>query len=243
MAILAAGLLLSARSMFWEWFEHRGPEWRSPLGQLLLIGFATAALLALEAARFRRSGSNQIEEISDAAGLRSRVMAMRAVQGVLAAVFVVSIVLTWSLRSNFEFLDRTNDPLMAEVAADGTGIVATGGWFHLIQLRTRRPVLLDGGALNTLSYAPKGGPVMDRILREVYHVDMFNPPAGIPRWTSALPHEVHRRAWEGFSREKWQEIRRAYNVTQVLTEPGWNLQLPVAAENDSFRLFRIEPTD
>ena len=57
---------------------------------------------------------------------------------------------------------------------------------------------------------------MQRILREVYGVDLFNPPeeAGAP---AEFRRSRNRRTWEGYSPEKWREIRRAFGVTQVLT--------------------------
>jgi hypothetical protein len=163
----------------------------------------------------------------------------RAVQLVSLSVFLIAAVLTWGVRSGERLLDWTNDPFLAEAAADRSGLVATGGGFHLFQLITRRPVLLDTAALNTLAYAPGSGPAMARILRDVYGIDLFDPPPNMPRGTDAIPVEVPRDLWEGFSRDEWQEIRRTYNVTQVVTRAGWTLALPLAAQNESFRLYRI----
>jgi hypothetical protein len=145
------------------------------------------------------------------------------------------------MRSGVRLLDRTNDPFLAEVAADRTGLIATAGSFRLVQLRTRRPVLFDGGALDTLSYAPEGGPAMDRILRDVYQINLFDPPPSMPYGGSGIPHEAHRDVWEGFSHEQWRQISKIHNVTQVLTLPDWTLNLPVAAENASWKLYRISP--
>lgn len=46
-------------------------------------------------------------------------------------------------------------------------------------------------------------------------------------------------AWERYPRERWQQIRRAYNVTQVLTYPQWALNLPVVDRNPSYVLYEI----
>ena len=56
------------------------------------------------------------------------------------------------------------------------GLLLTGGSLHLIQFRTRRPVLLDGGGLDALPYAPESGPEMQRVLLDVYGIDLLNPP-------------------------------------------------------------------
>jgi len=54
-----------------------------------------------------------------------------------------------------------------------------------------------------------------------------------------IPHIVNKTAWEKFSRERWLAIGRQYNVTQVLARSDYILDLPVAAENASLRLYRI----
>jgi hypothetical protein len=239
-AALTAGLLLSGRSMLWEWVEQRAPVWHSPLGQLLLIGGVTIAVLGFaiaELMRLRRADRGPTES----AGTQASRLVIRGAQFVTASVCVAAVLLTWRIRSDVRLLDRTNDAFMAEVAANRTGLTATAGSFRLIQLRTRRPVLLDGGSLNILSYAPKGGPAMNRILRDVYAIDLFDPPPAVPRGAGILPHEAHRARWEGFSPEAWQQIRRVHNVTQVLTQPRWELNLPVVAQDSSFKLYRIPP--
>ena len=238
-AMLATGLLFSQRSMFWEWVEHREPVWHSRLDQLLVIGAVSAGLLGLAAAALKRRTRNEAVTTRGARMTRAVSLATQGAQLVTVSVLLTAVVLTWRIRGDNRLLDRTNDPFFSEVAADRSGLVATGGGFHLVQLCTRRPVLLDTAALNTLAYAPESGPAMDRILRDVYDIDVFNPPSSMPRGTDVIPVEVPKALWEGFSRDKWQEIRRTYNVTQVVTRAGWELALPLAAQNASFKLYRI----
>ena len=135
------------------------------------------------------------------------------------------------------FRDRTNDALLA-TAARGHGMLATGGDLHLVQLRTRRPVLLDGGGLDGLPYALAGGPEMVRILHDVYDIDFFNPPAQAHA-IGMIPSSHNRRIWEAYSRDRWQEIRRKYNVTQVMTYNDWTLGLPIVAQNARYLLYEI----
>ena len=58
------------------------------------------------------------------------------------------------------YRDRTNDLFFAAVAAETEGVVLTGGSYQLVQLYTHRPVLIDGGGLDTVTYAPETGPAM-----------------------------------------------------------------------------------
>jgi hypothetical protein len=135
------------------------------------------------------------------------------------------------------FRDRTNDALFA-AAARGRGMLATGGDLHLIQLRTRRPVVLDGGGLDGLPYALAGGPEMARILKDIYDIDFFNPPPEA-HGIGMLPSSYNRRIWESYGRDRWQAIRRAYNVTQVMTYNDWTLSLPIVAQNAHYLLYEI----
>lgn len=133
--------------------------------------------------------------------------------------------------------DRTNDALLA-TAARGKGMLATGGDLHLIQLRTRRPVVLDGGGLDGLPYALAGGPEMARILRDIYEIDFFNPPAEA-HGIGMIPSAYNRRIWETYSPDRWQAIRRKYNVTHVMTDNAWTLHLPIVAQNAHYLLYEI----
>ena len=135
------------------------------------------------------------------------------------------------------FRDRTNDALLA-AAARGTGMLLTGGDLHLVQLRTRRPVILDGGGLDGLPYALAAGPEMARILRDIYNIDFFSPPVEA-HGTGVIPSSYNRRVWETYGRERWQEIRRKYSVTQVMTYNDWMLRLPIVAQNARYLLYEI----
>jgi hypothetical protein len=135
------------------------------------------------------------------------------------------------------YRDRTNSPAFAQVA-EGSGLLLTGGDLHLVQLRTRRPVLLDGGGLDGLPYALEAGALFERILRDAYDIDLLNPPEEA-RGKGAIPNGVNQAAWEHFSLERWRRIRQTYRVTQVMTDPRWTLALPVAARDPAFTLYDI----
>jgi hypothetical protein len=163
---------------------------------------------------------------------------VRPVAALSVLVLIVSTALTWRRPAPYPLLDRTNDPFWADVARETRGLLLTGGSFHLVQLYTRRPVLLDGGALDFLTYAPGGAPAVDRILREVYGIDFFNPPDDARR-TAAIPHRFNKPVWEGYPRVKWEEIGWTFGVSHVLTRADWTLDLPIATQNRFWKLYRI----
>lgn len=224
-AALLYGLFASYRSMVWD--TPPGPGWLARSIQPNPWHVFVAASIGLLGVRMTSAWK-------PARG----ALASKVARTMSLALLAVSAVLTWRVARPYAMLDRTNDPFFAAVSAEGNGMVLTGGSFHLVQLYTRRPVLLDGGGLDALTYAPSAGPAMERILRDVYDIDFFNPPAEA-RQAAAIPHRVNKPVWERYSRRKWEEIGRTFDVTQVLTRADWSLDLPIAAENSAFRLYRI----
>jgi hypothetical protein len=162
----------------------------------------------------------------------------------LRMAFIAALILYWVPSAEVTeprpllFRDRAHDPVFAAAAAE-KGLLLTGDGLHLIQLRTRRPVLLDGGGLDGLVYSLEAAPAMDRILREVYGVDLLDPSSREGMWTATIPPVANQRTWEKYSRQRWLEIRHTYNVTQVLTPPDWRLDLPTAVRTQDMRLYQI----
>jgi hypothetical protein len=159
----------------------------------------------------------------------------------LAAGAILLSVYAWQ-RISILGMDAFGDAAqraLFETAAAGEGMLLTGGDLHLVQLRTRRPVLLDGGGLDALPYALEAGPAMSQILREVYGIDLFRPPPQA-RGGGRVPPGVNRAIWERYSPDRWREIRRRYHVTQVLTNADWRLQgLPPLALSRWLKLNEI----
>jgi hypothetical protein len=100
-----------------------------------------------------------------------------------------------------------------------------------VQLRTRRPLLLDITQLNMLLKVPRAGPRMAYILKRVYGVEDLED--GSP--------ELLDQHWVEYSLERWQEIRREFEVTDVLARTDLSLQLPKVFEDDNLILYTIPP--
>ena len=135
------------------------------------------------------------------------------------------------------FRDRTNERVFGMLGI-GQGLVATGGDLHNIQLRTRRPVLIDGGGLDGLPYALEASAIAERILRDVYGIDYYTPPADA-RQGGRIPNQSARATWEGFTLQKWRAVRGAYGVTEVVVPGDWRLDLPEIASGSNVRLYAI----
>jgi hypothetical protein len=226
--ILCAALFIGNRSGLWT-FEggHRAlagaipPGLRPNATNVVLI----AMLLAIGVAwRGRHAGRAAVARVTYSATL---------------LFMVAAAILTWNLQRprGFEMTDRTNDVLF-RMLSEGRGLLLTGGDLHLIQLRSRRPVLLDGGGLDALPYAVESAPEMDRILREVYGVDLLNAPDEA-RFRGSIPPEFTRTVWQSYSKEQWEALASRFGVRQVLTPGDWDLKLPVAVRNRTLTVYDI----
>jgi hypothetical protein len=210
--------------MLWEWLrEKRNIEVISSIRPLRVVFAVSVALVML------RGLTPSLHAGARPLGLRYAALALLGLSAVLTLGF--------STPRSLVFHDRTNDVFFAQVAA-GHGMIATAGDLHLIQLKTRRPVLLDGGGLDGVMYSLDAGPEMKRILRDVYGVDLLNPPDEA-RGAGRIPPLATKRVWEAYTTEKWREIGRDFHVTQVLTYPDWTLALPLAAQSRRYLLYQI----
>jgi len=229
---LSGGLLLGTGSMLWEWL---GPPYGEPYGAGLrapqVIWIATALLIV---------GALATRRTTAAKGIATARLAPKLAYAACVALLGVVSVLTWRSshsRSGDYFQDRTNDVFFGDAAAH-RGVLLVAGDLYLVQLRTRRPLLIDAGAIDTVMYSLVTGAQMQRILRDVYGLDLFNPP---PEAIGAgrVPLQAHRKTWEGYSLDKWRAIRRDFGVTQVLAYSDWSLQLPVASQSRRLLLYDI----
>jgi hypothetical protein len=234
---LLGGLLLTRKSLIWRWMTERGGQpWNIRLDPVLVFEAASLAILCIalwQATRERGDRAADPVSRTTAAGW--------LFQAAVLAVFVVALASGWRIvgpRSIFR--DRTNDPFYQAVAADRRGLTVSSGSFQLVQLYTRRPVLIDSGALDTMVYAPEGGPATAQIVTDVYGIDFFDPPREL-RSSSLIPHDANRFTWSPsrFSAQRWRELRRTYNVSQIVTRSDYELDLPMVAEGGGLRLYRI----
>jgi hypothetical protein len=226
---LSCGLLAGDHSMLWEFLEHHhGVLYRSHVRPLHVVWIATIALVAGAAWTWKGGAEGR--------GQRAP-QPLRLLQLAVLALAVVMTLHQHAERSGAHFSDRTNDVFFSDIARS-PGVLLVAGDLHLIQLRTRRPVLLDTGALDTVMYSLETGASMQRMLRDIYGLDLFNPPPAAVG-AGRIPALSHRETWQRFSPQTWQAIGRDFGVTQVLAYADWTLQLPVASQSRRLLLYDI----
>jgi hypothetical protein len=146
----------------------------------------------------------------------------------------------WTIRKD-SLRDWTNDSFWTEVSL-AKGMILSGSNIGLVQLRTRRPVLLDGHELGQLPYTMNSGAWIQtaHILLDIYGVDVLDPPPEIrEKRPGALLHDTGKALWESRQPTDWLRIGQEYGVTHILTYLNWELRLPRVESNDRFILYKI----
>ncbi|HET9469303.1 MAG TPA: hypothetical protein VFO48_12850 [Vicinamibacterales bacterium] len=229
--VLTCGLLLGSQSMLWDFLEHHhNVRYHSNLRAMQFVWLSAAALIAGGLWTRRTHGP------SEGGPSRWNVLPYATTLAVLGLTVLMTLH-QYEEKSGAHFADRTNDVFFADVAAQ-PGVLLLAGELYLVQLRTRRPVLLDAGALDTVMYSLETGAAMQRMLRDIYGLDLANPPPDAVG-AGRIPAQSHQKTWEGYSPEKWRDIRRDFGVTQVLAYAHWTLQLPVASQSRRLLLYDI----
>ena len=232
MLAMTAALFIGNDSMLWRMLPTTWPESWPHVPTDAIAFVVAAALLIGMVVQAWRSRQSPVQ-------VRLQIPTSRAVGIANLLLLLASAVVAYRAPEprGHIFIDRTNNSVLA-AAAGAPGLLLTVGDAHLMQLRTRRPMLIDTGALDTIPYTPGSGPVLDRILRDIYGIDLFAPPPEL-RGAGRLLEDVHREHWQRYSAEDWRRIRKDYHVTQVLTPSDWQLDLPIVAGDLRFLLHTI----
>jgi len=141
------------------------------------------------------------------------------------------------IRSPERFEDWTNNKFYSTIS-NRNGLLLITHYSAQIQVRTRRKILVDMSSPNFFSYTPESAIVFDRILRRIYGVDLLTPlPEHLQH--QEVFSELYKPVWEERAQTDWQEIRREFDVTDVLTPLDWKLNLPVVDRNEMTILYSI----
>ncbi len=141
------------------------------------------------------------------------------------------------IRSPERFNDWTNNEFYSTIS-NRDGLLLITHYSAQIQVRTRRRILVDMASPNFFSYTPESAIVFDRILRRIYGVDLLTPlPEHLQH--QEVFSELYKPVWEERAQTDWQEIRREFDVTDVLTPLDWKLNLPVVDRNETTILYSI----
>ena len=155
----------------------------------------------------------------------------------LTTIVLVQRIVIFSERRFQGITDWTNDAALKR-ASESELLIATSLDFRLIQLRTRRPVLL--ASLDQIPYVPESGKAINEILINIYGLDLLHPPhSQTPLVDNTLVMDINKKTWEERPLEEWQRVRETFRVSNLITPPDWNLQLPKVASDSELAVYEI----
>jgi hypothetical protein len=200
--------------------EPAGPFGASGLAFPLGLVLAVSVLLPLDRARWMPRHAPQVAAV------------------LAAAMLAVGGGCLWFGSSNrirperADGIDVHTPVLEAAKGRPGLLLIAPELWEPgRIQMRTRRPLLIDTTQLNMLTKVPASGPGMADILVRVYGIELVIEGKRFFRF----------RGWNNFELEDWRQIRREFGVTDVLVDSVDGLKLPVVFQGERLTLYAIPP--
>jgi hypothetical protein len=169
------------------------------------------------------------------------LLANKAVSALTVLLLVLSLVVAGRALVGGPEHVRTNitddiDHVLTR-ASHRPGKLLTSLDMHLIQAQTRRPILLDYQANNFLIYVPEAADAAEKVLRHVYGQSLLaHDPL---READLEPNNLVAAVWQRRLLHDWQAIRAEFGVTDILTPPDWQLQLPRMTASPDFALWTI----
>mgnify|MGYP001611014280 CR=1 FL=1 len=204
-----------------------------------LMIFISVALIIL----MLKSSDRMIKRNQRTASIRQNLLALLNIVVIVLLVVVFAAGLMKGVlqaRDRFSMLTNwANDRVYAE-ASKAKGMLLTALEMRLIQLKTRRPVLLD--ALNQIPYVPESAEPINNILQKIYGINLLAPPdlrSDVVQSAELLVN-INKTTWEKRTYDEWTKIAYEFKVSDIITYKNWKLQLPIVADNDMMTLYRIE---
>lgn len=121
---------------------------------------------------------------------------------------------------------------LAEHAAPNSMIAVPVHQWRL-QARLGYPVITDAATHTWLPYHARLGPTLCKLYRDLYGIDL------LARGGRPTPFEFWHAHWKQLSTEQWQALGKEYDFRFVFVPTFVPLSLPVAVEDDWFRLHYI----
>ncbi|HON57208.1 MAG TPA: hypothetical protein PLJ38_09325, partial [bacterium] len=134
----------------------------------------------------------------------------------------------------------TNNKVLETARKINSGFLLTSAELPLMQLKTRTALLIDCDQLDLLPYTLEASLIIDDILKNIYNIDLFNPPQSILKNKQPfIPYYENKKNWELKNIEEWQNFKKKYNISSILTHNDYSLNLPIIIQDEKYILYGI----
>ena len=127
----------------------------------------------------------------------------------------------WNLVKNYDF----------------NGYILTSFSSSTISMRkTLKPIILDVSSFDFVPYHPNTAKNMSIIIEKIYGISFADPPMEV-RNRPYLSDEIVKLSFEKYSREKWQQLSKDFNIGAIIVPVKWKINLIPNAEGERFAFY------
>ncbi len=116
-------------------------------------------------------------------------------------------------------------------------LVTTSDTVNYVNKYTLKPILLDTQSFDFIPYHPYLVQSTFEILKDVYGVDIENPPT---RYNPNIPDSFIKKVFEGKDESDWNFLEKKYNVNYVVVPSEWKIKLDLFKNNKSFSIYKVK---
>ena len=107
---------------------------------------------------------------------------------------------------------------------------------YTILRKSLKPILINPRDIDGVPYFPKTAGRLAVIIEEIYGISFTNPPSEL-RNRASISEEIIKLNFEKYSKEKWQQLSRDFNIGSVIVPVNWNINLVPFAKNNKLAFY------
>lgn len=133
---------------------------------------------------------------------------------------------------------RSASPLWS-AAAHGEGLILTAPRRGIVQLLGRRGIVINGEAINQITYIPSSAPAINHALERLYGDGLLRPRPADWLPCGGLMANSGRQLWETRDADEWRLLADEFGFGDILAPADWKLRLPVVARDRRLVLYHV----
>tara|TARA_A100001011_G_C14191335_1_gene791463 strand:+ start:91 stop:573 length:483 start_codon:yes stop_codon:yes gene_type:complete len=115
--------------------------------------------------------------------------------------------------------------------------ITTSETRRFVHTMSLKPILLDTQSFDFIPYHPYLVDNVFEVLKDVYGVDLNNPPI---RNNPYIPDSFMKNIFEKREKSEWILLSKKYNAYYVVVPSRWDLKLKKIKVNQFYSIFKIE---
>ena len=118
---------------------------------------------------------------------------------------------------------------------EGYILTSTSSGYTILR-KSLKPILINPRDIDGVPYFPKTAGRLAVIIEEIYGISFTNPPSEL-RNRASISEEIIKLNFEKYSKEKWQQLSRDFNIGSVIVPVNWNINLVPFAKNNKLAFY------